>query len=135
MGRWEPVEHLENDNGEGLYVDEIAVTIGFELTAMATFAWPEEGKYAVCRLVDTGSAGAQPLDAPDSAGFWIFEGYINYANGANPNMIEREVVRVFWGKTTNAWHTVGESGRRPASMLVGKWWKLTMPWDDAKEDV
>ena len=69
-------------------------------------------------------------DAPDSPGWWAWEGYINYMNGANPNKIEREVVRVFWGKTTNEWHVVRERGRHPAKMLIGKWYKLTMPWKE-----
>lgn len=66
---------------------------------------------------------------PDSAGWYAWEGYINYAKGADPNRIERDVVRVFWGKTTNAWHVVGARGRRPASMMIGTWTRLQLPWE------
>lgn len=45
-----PVDYLINDSLEEIYADEIAITIGYDNTAMATFAWPEKGKYAVCRL-------------------------------------------------------------------------------------
>lgn len=71
----------------------------------------------------------QAMDMPDSAGWWAFEGYINYAKGANPNETMREVVRVFWGKTTQAWQTVSINGRHPAYMLIGKWHKFTTPWE------
>lgn len=49
-GNWQPIDYLINDQLEEIHVDEIAVTIGYDDTAMATFAWPEEGQYAVCRL-------------------------------------------------------------------------------------
>lgn len=71
----------------------------------------------------------EPKDAPDSPGFWAWEGYINYAKDADPNRIEREVVRVHWGKITKQWQVVRERGHHPAYMLVGKWWRVTLPWD------
>lgn len=67
---------------------------------------------------------------PDSPGYWAFEGYISYA----PDRIERKVVRVFWGTITKTWQTVSENGRRPAYMMIGKWWRLTMPWEQTQED-
>lgn len=70
-----------------------------------------------------------PLAQPDAPGWWAWEGYINYAHGDYTDRIEREVVRVHWGITTKQWQVVRERGRHPACMLVGKWWRLPMPWD------
>ena len=68
---------------------------------------------------------------PDSAGWWAWEGYVSYAN--NPDRrLRREVVRVYWGNSTQRFFARQESGVRPVSMLIGKWWKLTMPWEDAQ---
>lgn len=63
-----------------------------------------------------------PLAQPNAAGIWTFEGYINYARGADPNRVKHMEVRVFWGLVTQNWHTVDErGGRRPAYMMIGKW--------------
>lgn len=72
---------------------------------------------------------SQPLDAPDAPGWWAWEGYINYAKGCDPSRAHREVVRVHWGSTTKQWQVVREHGRHPASMLIGKWWKVQLPWE------
>ena len=72
---------------------------------------------------------SQPLDAPDAPGWWAWEGYINYARGCDPTRIHREVVRVYWGSVSQQWQVVREHGRHPAYMLVGKWYRLTMPWE------
>ena len=69
------------------------------------------------------------MTAPDSAGWWAFEGYINYAKGADPKNIERMAVRVFWGRTTEAWQVESVKGRHPAYMLIGKWTRLHTPWE------
>lgn len=72
------------------------------------------------------------LPQPDSVGYWAFEGYISYVkSGVDYDRPLREVVRVFWGPTTNAWHVArGEGrGRHPAKMLIGKWTRLHMPWE------
>jgi BMFP domain-containing protein YqiC len=66
---WEFVSFLVNDNGEELQIDEIAITIGRDFTALATFAWPEEGQYAVMRRkeqphVDDWTATPTPLASP-----------------------------------------------------------------------
>lgn len=78
----------------------------------------------------------QALDHPDSAGWWAWEGYINYANGGIAyDKPEREVMRVFWGATTGAWQVMRERGRHPAKMLIGKWTRLHMPWEDQPRQV
>jgi len=45
---WHPVDAILW-NGLSLHADDHAVTIGHGDTALATFAWPEEGEYAVCK--------------------------------------------------------------------------------------
>lgn len=47
--QWTPIDFVANDHAE-LHADELAVTIGMDDTGMATFAWPVEGEYAVCKL-------------------------------------------------------------------------------------
>jgi hypothetical protein len=51
---WEPIDYLINDSLVELYADEMAITIGWDDTAHATMAWPEEGMYAVCRRKQEG---------------------------------------------------------------------------------
>jgi hypothetical protein len=53
-GEWEPIDYLINDSLVELYADEMAITIGWDDTAHATMAWPEEGMYAVCRRKQEG---------------------------------------------------------------------------------
>lgn len=72
-----------------------------------------------------------PYPQPDAAGTWAWEGYINYAKGADPNRIEHEVLRVYWGSVSQRWQVIGERGRHPANMLIGKWWRIYLPWDEA----
>ena len=45
---WHPVDAILWD-GKSLYADDLAVTIGEGDTALATFVWPQEGDYAVCK--------------------------------------------------------------------------------------
>ena len=45
---WHPVDAILWD-GKSLYADDLAVTIGEGDTALATFVWPSEGDYAVCK--------------------------------------------------------------------------------------
>lgn len=63
---------------------------------------------------------------PNSAGWWAFEGRIK---GGNSDKVEREVVRVHWGTITQRWQVAWAKGRHPASMLVGKWTKVDVPWE------
>jgi hypothetical protein len=68
--------------------------------------------------------------APDSAGWWAFEGHFNFTNGLYPpGQPMRDVARVYWGDTTRQFFARQESGIRPTKMLVGKWTRLHMPWD------
>ena len=51
--QWTPVERVEDGN-KSVEADSIAITIGYYSTAQATFVWPEEGEYAVCRRKESG---------------------------------------------------------------------------------
>jgi hypothetical protein len=79
-------------------------------------------------LAESQPAAQHALDFPDGAGWWAWEGCIQYTSG-KVTKLEREVVRVFWGTTTSTWQVVRERGRHPAYMLIGKWYQLTMPWE------
>lgn len=67
----------------------------------------------------------EPLDFPDAPGWYAFEGYVK----PFAKQMEHEVVRVHWGKITQRWQVVWSRGHHPADMLVGKWTRLYMPWE------
>lgn len=71
--RWEPIDHLINDNLTELQVDNIAVTIGHGDTALATFAWPDDGQYAVCRAVPVDAPRPDWSQAPEWAHYWAMD--------------------------------------------------------------
>lgn len=62
---WRPVDFVVIDKDENvrIFADQIAMTIGKGDTALATHAWPDDGKtYAICTLtpVDEASRVAIP---------------------------------------------------------------------------
>lgn len=51
--RWEAAIYHLNNGDMSISVDDLALTIGRDNTALATFVWPQEGQYAVMqRRVD-----------------------------------------------------------------------------------
>lgn len=68
-------------------------------------------------------------EQPDEPGWWAFEGYVNYAKPPVPNRTIQEVVRVYFGRTTGRLCVERAKGYHPAYMLIGKWWRLHLPWE------
>jgi hypothetical protein len=69
------------------------------------------------------------LLAPDSPGFWAWEGYFNFGDDdVDPNDIQQRLCEVRqFGDTLCAIATRG--GAYSPKCMVGKWYRLTMPWE------
>lgn len=68
------------------------------------------------------------MEAPDSAGYWAFEGHIKFKDGLYPrDKLLRWHVRVYWGDISKQYFAQHKTGIRPTKMLVGKWHKLHTP--------
>jgi hypothetical protein len=67
---------------------------------------------------------SQPLDAPDSPGWWAFEGKWNSekVTGTFRDIAE---VQLFQGELQVALGGDWE----PVTRWIGKWYRLTMPWE------
>jgi hypothetical protein len=126
---WTPVGDGQYGLYNGLEVDADGAQISMTAIDVYGVEHPVEETlppdFALCKLVD---AAPVPLDMPDSVGFWAFEGYINYAKPLAHRRTEYEVVRVYWGETTQQFHALREKGRHPVKMMIGKWWKVVLPW-------
>lgn len=91
------------------------------LTAHKISDVPLPDGYTVCRLVDV--SDAQPLDMPDGPGFWAFEGQWNVSGALHFKRV--------WQVITVGGNLliIGNDGLLPLNKVVGKWYRLTMPWD------
>lgn len=124
---WEPVDSIVNGD-ESLHADEIAITIGHDNTAMATFAWPEDGnRYAVCRLTD-----APAVDMPDGPGWWGgVQNNREFAVQFTEFSVSESEVHIRWAED---YYTM----RHQLSWFKQqyrdtKWYRLTMPWEATNE--
>ena len=66
---------------------------------------------------------SEPLDMPDGTGWWAFEG-----KGQDDAMNYRTVNVVM--EEGGALWSFRDNERKPVSFWVGKWTRLTMPWDE-----
>lgn len=79
--RWEPIDYLINDSLLEVQADALAVTVGYDNVALATFAWPENGQYAVCRAVPVEQPQPDWSQAPEWAMWWTVNptGLVNWS--------------------------------------------------------
>lgn len=63
-GVWEPIDFVQLAHGLEMHSDEIALTIGSGKTALATYIWPDDAQYAVCKRT------AMPVPNWDEAPAW-----------------------------------------------------------------
>ena len=128
--RWQPIDHLINDNLTELQADNIAVTIGHGDTALATFAWPDDGQYAVCRAVPVDAP--RPLEMPDSPGWWAYRDTIPGKRRAF--VVHLPVFESYPDNVRYQWtyddHFVFVLPLETFRLTwPGQWYKLTMPWE------
>lgn len=76
----------------------------------------------LCRQVEEREE-PRSLDAPDSPGWWAFEGRIADADG------EKQLVCNLVRLTNGKLYVMTGSIYR-ADAMVGKWYRLTMPWSE-----
>lgn len=101
------------------------------LLASGEYAHFADGNDTLCRLTDA----PPPLDMPDGPGWWAWEGYIKYSDDTLlMSYVQREVVRVYWGSKSKRLYGKHGHGKytygiHPTSVMVGKWYRLHMPWD------
>lgn len=107
------------------------VTVGDDITKAARIVnqWLNEQR-RVPTAPQAATQQVQPLDAPDGPGWWAFKGYQQFSNGDQSPVIQ-DMIHVFdtadgfYGYGTD--HTVYR--RIQDGVFVGKWYRLTMPWD------
>ena len=116
MGKWMPVEII----GSVRYGGEWPVI-------PAQYANDE---LALCHLTDNAA-----VDMPDGPGWWAWEGYIKYSDDTSlMSYVQREVVRVYWGSKSKRLYGKHGHGKytygiHPVNVMIGKWYRLVMPWE------
>ena len=127
--RWLPVEDgTRIDDVDGYYYAKI---YGGELSIWEVETddgWPMmlPDSYALCRLVD--APAPQALDMPDGPGWWAFEGQWKAQDNGN------KWTHVFKIEEHNGTlYVAADDDLETRDFLVGKWYRLTMPWEANNE--
>jgi hypothetical protein len=68
----------------------------------------------------------QPLDSPDSAGWWAFEGH--WATLFPERAVIFHHVYDVYLLTDEQWYFQMGNDGHPVSELTGKWWRISLPW-------
>lgn len=127
--RWEPVEdgtYSTESRVLNLFIDGGMMQARDTADKYVYAIIPLPDNLRLCRLVDD---EPQPLDMPDGTGWWAFRGH--YRERGNELME---------GNFEFVYRVIERKGELhvdmlldydwPVMQLVGKWYRLTMPWDE-----